>query len=192
MKKNGFVFVETIIAIVVLTSSLLLLYSTFNKILQLEKTRINYDDMAYIYRTYNIKKELNELDMLSVLKNVTGDSENYFVTIGLDSEGLFKDKENEKTFISNLLNDYEVSQMLIIKENKVDNLKECTMECSLNNSCSGYENCNNLYTNVNEGLINYLDTVYIDVPCTYVLVIEYNSCNKDNTNCKNYYGWVSV
>ena len=45
MKKNGFVFVETIIAIVVLTSSLLLLYSTFSKILQSEKTRVYYDDV---------------------------------------------------------------------------------------------------------------------------------------------------
>lgn len=192
MKKNGFVFVETIIAIVVLTSSLLLLYSTFNKILQLEKTRVNYDDIAYIYRTWNIKKELNELDMLSVLKNITGNKDNYFLTIGMDSEDLFKDKETEKTFISNLLNDYEVNQMLILKENKIDNLKECTLECSLNSNCSEYENCNNLYTNVNEGLINYLDTLYIDVSCTYVLVVEYNSCNSDNTNCKNYYGWVSV
>lgn len=192
MKKNGFVFVETIIAIVVLTSSLLLLYSTFNKILQLEKTRVNYDDIAYIYRTWNIKKELNELDMLSVLKNITGNKQNYFLTIGVDSEDLFKEKETEKTFISNLLNDYEVNQMLILKENKIDNIKECTLECSLNRNCNEYENCNNLYTNVNEGLINYLDTLYIDVSCTYVLVVEYNSCNNDNTNCKNYYGWVSV
>lgn len=66
MKKNGFVFVETIIAIVVLTSSLLLLYSTFNKVLQSEKTRVYYDDVTYIYRSYYIKNRINELNMMAV------------------------------------------------------------------------------------------------------------------------------
>lgn len=192
MKRNGFVFVETIVAIVVLTSSLLMLYSTFTKVLQLEKTRVNYDDIAYIYRSWFIKKELNDLNMLSVLKDITGNEDNYFMTIGMDSEGLFSGHETEMTYISNLLEDYEVNQMIVVKENKIDDLKECTLECSLDSNCTGYETCNNLYTNVNEGLINYLDTVYIDVSCTYVLLVEYNSCDRDNTNCKNYYSWVSV
>ena len=60
MKKNGFVFVETIIAIVVLTSSLLLLYSSFNKVLQSEKTRVYYDDIAYIYRSYYLKNSIKK------------------------------------------------------------------------------------------------------------------------------------
>lgn len=190
--RNGFVFIETIIAVVVLTSSLLLLYSTFTKVLQAEKTRINYDDTAYVYRTYQLKKQLNNLNIMPVIKDITIGDDNYFMVVGLDSIGLFQGYEKEKNYMANLLTDYEVSQMLIVRENKIDNLKECTLACSLDKSCSGYESCNTLYTNVNENLINYLDTIYVDVSATNILVVEYNSCNKDNTNCKNYYGWVGV
>ena len=66
MKKNGFVFVETIVAIVVLTSSLLLLYSSFSKILQSEKTRVYYDDISYIYRSWYIKSKINELTFIII------------------------------------------------------------------------------------------------------------------------------
>ena len=59
MNKKGFVFIETIIVVIVLTSSLLLLYTSFNKILQSEKTRVNYDDINYIYRTYYVQTLLD-------------------------------------------------------------------------------------------------------------------------------------
>lgn len=192
MKKNGFVFVETIVAIVVLTSSLLLLYSSFNKILQSEKTRVYYDDVSYIYRTWYIKDRLNNLNIMAALRDITSNEDKYFVTIGVEYEGLFNGYESEKTYIANLLEDFEVKQIIILKENKIDNLKKCSLECSLDSSCSEYENCNGLYTNLSDEMINYLKTIYIDISCTYVMVVEYNTCNSDNTNCKNYYSWVSV
>lgn len=192
MKNNGFVFVETIVAIVVLTSALLLLYSTFNKVLQLEKTRVYYDDISYVYRSWHIKNELNELNLMAVLKEITSNDDNYFVTIGMEYQDLFNGYENRRTFMSNLLQDYEVNQMIILKENKIDNLKQCTLTCSLDKNCANYEKCNQLYTNLSDEMINYLDTLYIDVSTTYVLVIEYRTCSSDNTNCKNYYSWVSV
>ncbi len=190
MKKNGFIFVETIVAIVVLTSSLLLLYSSFSKILQSEKTRIYYDDISYIYRTHYINERLNKLNISSVKDNITDDK--FFMMIGLETENLFNGYENNKNYISNLLNDFEVKEMIMIKENKIDNLKKCSIECSLNTSCQDYEACNNLYINLSDEMINYLKTLYIDVSCTYVLVVEYETCNKDNTSCQNYYSWVSV
>lgn len=192
MKKNGFVFVETIVAIIILTSSLLLLYSSFNKILQSEKTRVNYDDVTFIYRSWYIKEKLNSLNMMSVLKDITGTKDNYFVTIGIESQYLFNGYENNKTYISNLLNDFDVKQIIILKENKVDNLKQCSLECSLDNSCSEYSICNELYTNLSDDMINYIKTIYVDVSCTYIMVIEYTVCDDDQTNCRNYYSWVSV
>ena len=57
MKNNkGFVFIETIITIVILTAALLYIYSNFTNILIKEKTRVHYDDVAYIYRTHFIKE----------------------------------------------------------------------------------------------------------------------------------------
>ena len=192
MKKNGFVFVETIVAVVILTSSLLLLYSTFSKILQSEKTRVYYDDVNYIYRTWYVKERINSLNIMAALRDITSNTDKYFVTVGIEYDNLFTGYEREKTYISNLLEDYEVSQIIILKENKIDNLKKCTLECSLDSNCNDYENCNVLYTNLSDEMNNYLKTLYIDVSCTYVMVIEYNTCSSDNTNCKSYYSWVSV
>ena len=192
MNKNGFVFVETIVAIVILTSSLLILYSTFNNVLQMEKIRINYDDVNYIYRTHYLKDKINELNIMAPLREITTNNNTYFVTIGPEYQNLFLGHETEKYFLNKMLEDFEVSQMIILKENKLDNLKSCTLECSLDKNCYEYENCNNLYMNLSDEMISYLKTIYIDIPATYVLVVEYNTCNKDNTNCENYYSWVSV
>jgi len=194
MKKNGFVFVETIVAVVILTSSLLLLYSTFSKILQSEKTRVYYDDVNYIYRTWYVKERINSLNIMAALRDITSNTDKYFVTVGIEYDNLFTGYEREKTYISNLLEDYEVSQIIILKENKIDNLKKCTLECSLDSNCNDYENCNGLYTNLSDEMINYLKTIYIDVSCNYVLAVEYNTCtgSNGNDNCKRYYSWVSV
>lgn len=192
MKKNGFVFIETIVAIVVLTSSLLLLYSTFNKVLQSEKTRVYYDDMAYIYRSYYLRNNLNDLNMVPVLNDLTNNNNNFFVTVGVEYQDLFKGRAKEETYFRSMLEYFDVEQMIIIKENKLDNLKRCTLENSMNPSYSEYENCNGLYSNLSEDFITYLKTIYIDVSCTYVLAVEYNTCQSDDTNCRRYYSWVSV
>ena len=194
MNKNGFVFIETIIAIVILTSSLLLLYSTFNKVLQSEKTRIYYDDINYIYRSYYIKNNLNELNMPAVLNDITNNQDKYYVTVGMEYQDLFKGYEKQTNYIANILKDFDVNQIIILKENKIDNLKQCTLECSLDSSCPEYENCNGLYTNLSDEFISYLKTIFVDVSCTYVMAVEYNTCtgSNGNDNCKKYYSWVSV
>ena len=192
MQKNGFMFIETIIAIVILTSALLLLYSSFTKILQTEKSLVYYDDVNYIYRSWHIKNALNGLNIMSALKGITTSEDKYFVTVGIDYENLFDGYENERQLVSNLMIDYDVNQIIILKENKIDDLKKCTIECSLDSTCRDYENCNDLYTTLSDEMVDYLKSIYIDVSSTYVMVIEYITCNKDDTNCKNYYSWVSV
>ena len=102
MKNDGFVFVETIVAIVVLTTALLLLYTTFNNVLQKEKTRVYYDDVAYIYRSSYLKKSLNNLNLMGALKDITGDKNKYFVTIGLEYQDLFINNENKMTYFASL------------------------------------------------------------------------------------------
>lgn len=190
MNKNGFVFVETIIVIVILTGSLLILYKTFTNILQSEKTRVYYDDINYIYRTFYIKNKLDDLNLKSVINEISNNENKSFITIGIEYADLFQESENEKKYISNLLGDFEVNQMIILKENMIDNLKTCNLNCSLDSKCSKYEQCNDLYSNLSDEMVNYIKRLYIDIPCNYVLVVEYNTCN--NTNCHNYYSWVSV
>lgn len=203
MKKNGFVFVETIIAIVVLTSSLLLLYSTFNKVLQSEKTRVYYDDIAYIYRSYYLKKRISKLNMNTILNDITNNNDKYFVTVGMEYQDLFKGYEKERTYFSNMLQDFDVNQIIVLKENKLNDLKSCTLECGLNPENCNVESqnktvisnqCNAIYTNLSDEFISYLKSIYVDVSCTYIMAIEYNICTGSNgfDNCKRYYSWVSV
>lgn len=68
MKKNGFVFVETIVVIAVLATALLVIYGTFTTILTNEKERIYYDDPIYLYRTYYILDFLESYNVTSFIE----------------------------------------------------------------------------------------------------------------------------
>ena len=88
MNKNGFVFVETIVVITVLTSALLLLFSSFSNILKKEKERMNYDDVAYIYRTHYLKNTLDKLNLNDILTNLNSDDNKYYLTINKETTNL--------------------------------------------------------------------------------------------------------
>lgn len=59
MKNKGFVLMETIIVIVVISVALLTIFSSYNKILRKVKTENKYDTSEYIYMTEYIKKYLS-------------------------------------------------------------------------------------------------------------------------------------
>ena len=48
--KNGFVFIETMVTVVVLSTALLVIYSLFSNILIKEHRKAYYDDPLYVYR----------------------------------------------------------------------------------------------------------------------------------------------
>ncbi|MEG0977451.1 MAG: hypothetical protein RSF02_02735, partial [Bacilli bacterium] len=60
MNKKGFIFIETVVTVVVLSTSLLLLYSSYSNTIYKEKDKIYYDDLSYIYRTNYIKNFLTQ------------------------------------------------------------------------------------------------------------------------------------
>ena len=64
-KKNGFVFVETMIVTVILIASLLLIYIQYTALISNEKRLARYDDPAFIYKTYQVA------DFLLTLKDET-------------------------------------------------------------------------------------------------------------------------
>lgn len=72
MKNKGFVLMETIVVIVVISVALLTIFSSYNKILRKLKTENKYDTSEYIYMTNYIKdylktkctSELNATDIL--------------------------------------------------------------------------------------------------------------------------------
>jgi len=92
MKKNGFIFAETIIVLAVVLSGLIMLYSTFNNVLQREKIISSYNKTEDIYHLNSMKKYLESIDqdyyadgMIvprvgpgSIVNVNTGSNSNYF------------------------------------------------------------------------------------------------------------------
>lgn len=58
LNKKGFVMIETIIVISVLSIGLMALYSSYSIILRRTTTKSSYDNAEYIYKTYFINKNL--------------------------------------------------------------------------------------------------------------------------------------
>lgn len=193
MKKNGFAFVETIIAVVVLSTSLLLLYSSFNKVLHTEKTKIYYDDTAFIYRSYYLKNTISGLNYNNVVNYLLSNDDEYFVITGSEHTDLIDDISDEDIeFFNNLINRFNVSQMVFLKENKINDIKTCSNDCDTDdNICKECKRMYNTMSDDCDDFINYIKTVFVDVSSDYILAVEYKIC-EDNSNCKKYYSWVSV
>lgn len=60
MNKKGFVLMETIVVIVVVSVALLTIFSSYNKILSKLRTENKYDTSEYIYMTKYIKDYLQD------------------------------------------------------------------------------------------------------------------------------------
>ena len=60
MKNKGFVLMETIVVIVVISVALVTVFASYNKILSKLKTENKYDTSEYIYMTNYIKENLED------------------------------------------------------------------------------------------------------------------------------------
>lgn len=74
MKNKGFVLMETIVVIVVISVALLTIFSSYNKILRKVKSENKYDTSEYIYMTSYIKKNLSSLCGSITPNNLSSDS----------------------------------------------------------------------------------------------------------------------
>ena len=59
MRKNGYVFMETVVVICVLSVTLLILYASYAHILRMTKEKNTFDTTDSIYTTYYVKKILD-------------------------------------------------------------------------------------------------------------------------------------
>ena len=55
MKKNGFVFMETVVVVCLLSVTLLMLYGSYSHVLRKSGEKKNYDTTDSIYTTYYVK-----------------------------------------------------------------------------------------------------------------------------------------
>lgn len=188
MKKNGFALIETIVTLIILTASLLYLYSTYSAILNEEEIRLRYDDPSYIYYTNNVRKFLEEYSNIELIKN-NAFTNSYIVTIGTGYEGLFS--ELEKNMAEKIVESYNINQILLI-DTKL--FSEC-----ISSSKEGI--CSSSYENVGYNLKSYINTLSTNSN-DYYLVIEYSFKQNDgkiekctpglDEACKSYYASLGV
>jgi Tfp pilus assembly protein PilE len=102
MNNKGFVFVETIIVITVLSVALITIYSSFSTVLSNEKKRSAYDDTAYIYETYYIEDYLVSLNLKQYV-------DHYLV-------------ENGRNIITFTCNDFSLYQLTMTDTSSTNNV----------------------------------------------------------------------
>ncbi len=151
MHKNGFIFLESILAIVILTSSLLLIYSSFKKILSNEKAKIKYDEINYIYRTEYLKTALFSYNE-DTLNNLNIEK---YKLINLNEKPF-----NNDYFIE-LVKDFEIKNIILVDINYLNDLKSCL---------ASYD-CN---IKISNSFQKYIGTIKKNINAAKILIVEYN------------------
>ena len=136
MNKNGFVFIETIIVIVLLSVGIASMYSLMSNITTDIKTRKYFDNISDLYKTNIIRNNTN--------KNLTG------------STYLEITKDNCTSYMSSncnsLLTDLEVERVVINFTN-LDNI--INSDTTLPNSLNEYLKTINSYKTNKYIIVNY-------------------------------------
>ena len=117
-KKNGFVFVETIITIVFVAAALLVIFGIYRSAITEEKRRIYYDDMGYLYRNYYIADFLiNESEINEYKNEILGDK--YAIQINAETNKLFNDRqkaEGKPEELKSIIEEFNVNEMMIVSK----------------------------------------------------------------------------
>lgn len=134
-KKNGFVFVETMIVVVVLMATLLIIYSSYAGLISLERRKVRYDDPAFLYKTKIVADFTNSLydeEGNAILKNkieqnknskLTGNA-NFIVISPEDNELFGENNFNRQSFFSQLYNGLNIQSIIIINKENMGILTE--------------------------------------------------------------------
>jgi len=151
MKKNGFVFIETIVVVVVLTTSLLIIYSSYSSAIFKEKERIYYDDMAVIYKTNYVRKFLEENSTIEYIKNNEFFS-TYGITIGSEHGSLFNDAQRGNDMpvsLQNMFETFHINQLILVK-------KDYFLSCKQKNNLT---ECSRTEEGISNNFVRYLKTL---------------------------------
>lgn len=192
-RKKGFVFIETLVVIAVLTVSLLMTYSSYSAIVTKENIRIRYNDSAYMYRTYYLSQFLRNfrLDLVaSNLDDVDG-NDGYNMLAGFYCSGdIFVNEEDNQGLCENLFSNLNVSNAYITYNDLSFIQDDCT-----DNTKGKCE----ILVQVREEMANYLKTIGGNDKEGYRIIIEYSetkageSCSEDEgQKCKYYYTTLSL
>ncbi len=125
-KRKGFVLAETIFVIGVLTTSLIIIYYAFNTVINNQKKRFNYNDTAYLNRTYYVLRFLNDRGLSAYMDYILADKIIYSSPCSDDDffpaqEGEAADT-NEKKLCETVINkpSFNVNNLYITKYDLTD------------------------------------------------------------------------
>jgi len=158
LKKNGFIFIETIIVTAILLASLMVIYSLYASSINQETRRLRYDDAAKLYETYYIKQYLESFD-LKALKLKIDSGEKYVMIVNASSDLYGSLYLKESKFLSTLWSELNIQNIYLFGNNITD-----LVVCNDNipeTICT------------NGSLVNYLKTIDDGEANTYYLVVEY-------------------
>lgn len=150
-KKNGFIFIETMIVVVVLLASLLLIYSSYMGLISNNRRMARYDDPEFIYKTYSVGKFLLDLkdengssiisnkikEQNNIIKQIeSGNKDNSkspIVYISINDNDLFYDipsvdnnsgNKTRKDFFSILYNSLNIQTIILLNKKQITSSNE--------------------------------------------------------------------
>lgn len=190
-KKKGFVFIETIVVIAVLLTSLLFLYSTYIGLSNNEKRRLMYDDVSYLYRTYFVKKYFTSqrLDrILSTLDRTNSSTNaNFLTSFGCGNLDAFENYAKEGSFCEMMSQDLHIAHIYLTY-----------YDLSVLQDCTNHETglCTT-FARVNQDLGAYLRTLGGKGVSGYRMIVEYQEDGKgnfctDDEHCLHYFASIQI
>lgn len=186
--KKGFVFVETLVVVAVLTASLLMLYSTYSAIVRKEKTRITYNDPVYLYRTYYLEKFFEKFDFytISSFLNRNDPIKPVLLTSFGCTDNIFYEDTESKAVCEALIEELHITR-LYFTYNDLSVLQECTKPIGV---------CETLDSVGNSNAAAYLKTIGGRGEKGYRIIVEYTETKDgkkcEGDNCKFYYATISL
>lgn len=200
MNKKGFVFVETIIVVTVLASSLLMVYGTFTTILSSEKRRVMFDDPAYIYRTYYLENFLVSLNMDQyVSKHLSKTDPEKQKIIEVDCHdislynvvnaeaGLNEGEKAKQRFCEQVIKGSTSGMNLehvFITFYDISDFKSCTTKTGKISNSAACKDYSDALKNINVNMIYYIRTL-TGTGQGYRIIVEYKETELDKSNAKN-------
>lgn len=202
-KRNGFVFIETLIVVAILTFSLLMAYSSFSGMVMKEKTRVDYDDSVYLYRTYYLEKFFRNFNLYKARDYLIEESEyadgyveKAWVQFGCSAD-IFLNEEDNISLCENIVEELHVNRLYLTYKN-LGFLQACKDDHSIDGVCEV------LLQGGESSVINYLLTIggnsgsiYDAQNEGYRIVVEFmedssgNKCTSGD-DCKYYYATISL
>ena len=195
--KKGFMFVETIMVMTILTTTLLSIYITFSRVLLNEKRRAMFDDTSYLYRTYLIEDYLSSLKISDYIKTYLVDANQRIISIRAFDGSLYDStkvnvagslEKSKQLFSSKVLNQelkpnmFNIANIYVTYYN-VNDLKACINK-SGRSICNGNASMQNLNNIQNTNAYLYIRSLS-GTGDGYRLIVEYQDTYVDYSKSRN-------